>query len=278
LKDFAAIRIVNDALKLETQAMLHHGGLYHNRRLGGKPLLPTRDAILGLSLGLNVILVLSALYFATMYLPLQTNPPQVPNQSAKGVERVWNGGHPTQKNAGSCWCGNVDKYCMCTPNLAIDLIIVSGKNREYLWLVRRKDTNQLATMGGFVNVDETVEHAVKREIKEEMNIDLKDPPVLFGFYSDPRRDNRRRTASAVFAVYLGEDVHPIAGDDAKEVRRISMDEIEQHAYFSDHRTILLDYRRFVRREISQDSTEGDFAPDIYRSTCAKHSDSLFAGG
>jgi 8-oxo-dGTP diphosphatase len=242
--------------------------------------LPTRDALLGLSLSLNAILVLSALYFATMYLPLQINPQQVvPNQqSAKGVERVWNGGHPEEARAGSCWCGNADKYCLCTPNLAIDLIIVSGKKREYLWLVRRKDTDQLATMGGFVDVDETLEHAVRREIKEEMNIDLKDPPVLFGVYSDPRRDNRRRTASAVFAVYLGEDVHPKAGDDAKEVRRISIDEIEVHTYFADHRTILLDYRRFIRQEVSQDSTEGDFAPDIYRSTCAKHSDSMFAGG
>jgi 8-oxo-dGTP diphosphatase len=257
--------------------MLHHNGIYHNRRLGGGPLLPTRNAMLGLSLGLNAILLLSALYFANMYLPLQMNS-QVPNQSAKGVERVWHGGHPEEAHAGSCWCGNADKYCLCTPNLAIDLIIVSGKNREYLWLVRRRDTDQLATMGGFVDVDETVEHAVKREIKEEMDIDLKYLPVLFGVYSDPRRDNRRRTASAVFAVYLGEDMHPKAGDDAKEVHRISIDEIEQHTYFADHRTILLDYRRFVRREMSQDSTEGDFAPDIYRSTCAKHSDSLFAGG
>jgi 8-oxo-dGTP diphosphatase len=164
-------------------------------------------------------------------------------------------------------CGNADHYCMCTPNLAIDLVIVSGSNNEFFWLVRRRDTNQLATMGGFVEVDESVENAVRREIKEEMDIDLEDPPQLVGLYSDPRRDNRRRTVSAVYAVHLGDDVHPKAGDDAKEVKRISIHDIEQHEYFADHRTILLDYRRFLLGQSPVLETTGDFATDVVRSTC-----------
>lgn len=167
-------------------------------------------------------------------------------------------------------CGNADRYCMCTPNLAIDLVIVSGAHNEYVWLVRRKDTDQLATMGGFVDVNETVENAVRREIKEEMDIDLlpDNPPQLVGLYSDPRRDNRRRTVSAVYAVHLGDnDVHPKAGDDAKEVKRISIHDIEQHEYFADHRTILLDYRRFLFGQSPVLETTGDFAANIDRSTC-----------
>jgi 8-oxo-dGTP diphosphatase len=160
---------------------------------------------------------------------------------------------------------------MCTPNLAIDLIITSsGKNDntvDYVWLVRRKDTDQLATMGGFVDITETVEQAVKRELKEEMGFDLLATPKLVGVYSDPRRDNRRRTASAVFAVHLTEDWQPHAGDDAKEIVKLSIDDIENHEYFADHRTILLDYRTGLRGEAFQKSTEGDFAPDIFRSTC-----------
>jgi 8-oxo-dGTP diphosphatase len=244
--------------------MLHHRGhhrvIYDNKQQkpGG---LPNRDTRLGLSLGLNAILVVGLLFLAG--LASQSEP-----RSSDGHEIVWHGGHPEEARAGSCWC-SADKYCMCTPNLAIDLIIVSGKNREFLWLVRRKDTNQLAVMGGFVDVDETLEHAVKRELKEEMDIELRKPPTLFGVYSDPRRDKRRRTVSAVYAIYLDEDAHPHAGDDAKEVKRISLDEIEQHSYFADHRSILLDYRRFVRGEPPKQSTEGDFAPDIHRSTCAQ---------
>ena len=164
---------------------------------------------------------------------------------------------------------------MCTPNLAIDLIIyiicnetTSTSAADYIWLVRRKDTDQLATMGGFVDINEPVEHAVIRELKEEMGITLTTPPKLVGLYSDPRRDNRRRTASAVFAVHLPNDIHPRAGDDAKEVVKIPIDDIEQHTYFSDHRTILLDYRRSIQGQNFVSNTEGDFAPNIFRSTCA----------
>ena len=165
---------------------------------------------------------------------------------------------------------------MCTPNLAIDLIITSSATTtststsaaDYIWLVRRKDTDQLATMGGFVDINESVEHAVIRELMEEMGITLTTPPKLVGLYSDPRRDNRRRTASAVFAVHLPNDIHPRAGDDAKEVVKIPIDDIEQHTYFSDHRTILLDYRRSIQGQNFVSNTEGDFAPNIFRSTCA----------
>lgn len=214
----------------------------------------TRERIFRISIAANAIFVFILLSILAR------------SRNSHSTEMVWHGGHPQQDHAGSCWCGQEDKYCMCTPNVAIDLIIRSGTN--YIWLVRRKDTNKLATMGGFVDVDETAEQAVKRELKEEMGIDLKDPPRLFGVYSDPRRDNRRRNVSIVYAVHLTEEVHPNAGDDAKEVKRISMDDIEKHSYFADHRTILLDYRRFIRQKPQLLSSEGDFAENITRSTCS----------
>jgi 8-oxo-dGTP diphosphatase len=232
------------------------------QRKGVKPL--STGTVLCFSLGLNVILILSVIYLVTFIATSVTD--DVPT---KGYDMVWHGGHPADVHPGSCWCGAADKYCMCTPNIAVDVVIVSGENKEYLWLVRRKDTNQLATMGGFVGIDETVEHAVQRELKEETGIDLKDPPTLFGMYSDPRRDNRRRTASAVYIIHLNSNEIPHAGDDAKEVQRILMDDIEKHEYFADHRTILLDYRRYARGERAEPSTEGDFAPDILRATCVQ---------
>lgn len=44
------------------------------------------------------------------------------------------------------------KRCMCTAAVAIDCILTSGS--EHFWLVKRKDTGQYATMGGFVEVGE----------------------------------------------------------------------------------------------------------------------------
>ena len=227
----------------------------------------SRDSVLFWSLAANVILGICLLYFALINF--------FPNEEehvsrTKGVDMVWHGGHPADSHPGTCWCSANDGYCMCTPNLAIDVVLTTGKNHEYLWLVRRKDTSQLAAMGGFVEIDETAEEAVTRELMEEMGIELKESPELFGVYSDPRRDNRRRTVSAVYVVHLDLETIPHAGDDAKDVKRILMEDIEQHEYFADHRTILLDYRRYVMQQRASPATtpDGDFATDIVRSTCA----------
>ena len=236
--------------------LIHYNNGMQDKKYRKNAFLLSKERIFRLSMAFNLVLGLGILYLGR-----SSN-----NSNSRGHEMVWHGGHPEQTHAGSCWCGKEDHYCMCTPNVAIDLIIRSGTND--IWLVRRKDTNQLATMGGFVDVDETAEQAVKRELKEEMGIDLMDPPILFGVYSDPRRDNRRRNVSVVYAVHLNEEIQPRAGDDAKEVKRISLDEIEKHHFFADHRTILMDYRNALRKEPQILSTDGDFAPDIKRSTCS----------
>ena len=65
-------------------------------------------------------------------------------------ERTWHGGHPAQDRPGSCWCGG-DEYCMCTPSVAIDIVLYSKSevdDRYSVWVVRRGDTGQLATIGG----------------------------------------------------------------------------------------------------------------------------------
>ena len=44
---------------------------------------------------------------------------------------VWHGGAPSGEPRGSCWVGN-DGYAMCTPSLAIDLVIESGDDAVVL--------------------------------------------------------------------------------------------------------------------------------------------------
>jgi 8-oxo-dGTP diphosphatase len=242
---------------LPQRTLINHYGKHDKNHKRSE--LPTKGSVFKFSLLLNIIFAFYLTYLSTFQEDLSI---------ITGREMVWHGGHPKQQRAASCWCsGTEDQYCMCTPNIAIDLVILQGDN---VWLVQRKDTNQLATMGGFVDAEETVEHAVERELMEEMGIQLKEPPILFGVYSDPRRDNRRRTVSVVFAVHLHENIHPRAGDDAKEVRKIPLDDIEKHLFFADHRTILLDYRRHARTEAPVVSTKGDFATDIDRSTCSHY--------
>lgn len=236
------------------------------------------ELMLKLSAVLNFIFLVLWIFSGV----LQSSGTSNRNQSLmiRGDERTWHGGYPNAvDHKGSCWCGAEDQYCMCTPNVAIDLIIASH-DETHVWLVRRKDTNQLATMGGFVDVSETVEQAVHRELKEEMNIELLkgEPPRLHGVYSDPRRDNRRRNASVVFVVKLEHSIQPKAADDAKDVQKISLGEIENYDFFADHKTILLDYRESLQRggpglatreTLKKLDSSNEAAIDIQRSVCIK---------
>jgi hypothetical protein len=119
------------------------------------------------------------------------------------------GGSPTGFPRGSCWCGP-DEYCMCTPSLAIDLVIQvvdnDSKNQDQqqskqelddhlsFLLVARKDGMGDATMGGFVTVGESSEDAACRELFEETGLTIQKSDLrLLGAYTEPDRDPRRHT-------------------------------------------------------------------------------------
>ena len=69
-------------------------------------------------------------------------------KTVSGAEVTFHNGGWSPK--GSCWC-SIDNYCMCTPSLAIDLVILDGDNDDRVWVVRRKDTNQMALMVGLTS-------------------------------------------------------------------------------------------------------------------------------
>ena len=147
---------------------------------------------------------------------------------------------------GSCYCG-VDKYCLCTPSLAIDAIIEVTKpedNDLYVVLVYRRDppSGFYAIPGGFVNVGETVEAATIREVREETNLEL-DKLEQFRVYSDPMRDKRRHTVSVVFrCVPKNSNFTGMrSGDDAKRVEMVRLRDVLQLRLAFDHRQIFADY-------------------------------------
>mmetsp|Transcript_37807 Transcript_37807/g.113059 ORF Transcript_37807/g.113059 Transcript_37807/m.113059 type:complete len:311 (-) Transcript_37807:400-1332(-) len=93
--------------------------------------------------------------------------PVVHPKEAGMVERTWmSNGSPainSDLKKGSCWC-SADEWCMCTPSIAVDVILRSGTDQ--VWMVRRADTGKLALMGGMIEVGETAEQAVHRELQE----------------------------------------------------------------------------------------------------------------
>lgn len=130
-----------------------------------------------------------------------------------------------------------------TPLLAADAIIemVDENNRSGIVLIERKNPPYgWAIPGGFVDVGETIEHAAIREAKEEVCLDVT-LTCLLGLYSDPARDKRGHTATAIY-IATASGV-PQAADDAKNVKVFSLDALPENLAF-DHDEVLQDYLRY----------------------------------
>jgi 8-oxo-dGTP diphosphatase len=131
-----------------------------------------------------------------------------------------------------------------TPLLAVDLIIELKDQAQHpiVLIERRNPPPGWALPGGFVDRGETLEQAAVREAGEEtcLVVELK---CLLGCYSDPRRDPRGHTISAVYVAEARGT--PRAADDARQVRCVAPDAVRENLAF-DHDLILADYRHYLR--------------------------------
>lgn len=129
-----------------------------------------------------------------------------------------------------------------TPTLAADAIIelVDRPGRPIVLIERKNPPYGWAIPGGFVDIGEAIEIAARREALEETGLTVK-LRVLLGVYSDPSRDARGHTATAI---YIAEaEGEPVAADDAAAVGVFSLDSLPSVLAF-DHALVLADYRRF----------------------------------
>ena len=126
-----------------------------------------------------------------------------------------------------------------TPYLAVDGIVKlfdeRGNFRGIVLIERKNPPVGLALPGGFVEVGETVEKAVVREIKEEVNLDFNIERIL-GVFSKPDRDPRFHTVSVVFVGNATGE--PKASSDAKVARIFKLEEIPWEKLVFDHSEIL----------------------------------------
>ena len=135
---------------------------------------------------------------------------------------------------------NIPKWVKLTPFLTVDGIIrIFNPEFKGIVLIKRKNPPLgYALPGGFVDYGESVEDALIREMKEEVNLDVEIVKLL-GIYSNPNRDKRLHTVSSVFVCNAYKE--PIAGDDAKEAFIFKLEEIPFEKLVFDHADILRDY-------------------------------------
>lgn len=125
---------------------------------------------------------------------------------------------------------NPDKYQK--PSVTVDILIFRLVNDSVdILLIKRKKPPYKefwAFPGGFVNIDESLEDAAKRELLEETNVKNVYLEQLYTF-GDVERDPRMRVISVSYMALLNEnDIEKFnekAGDDAKELQWFNINEL-----------------------------------------------------
>ncbi|MBM3315050.1 NUDIX hydrolase [candidate division WOR-3 bacterium] len=133
------------------------------------------------------------------------------------------------------------------PRLAADCII--RYQGRIVLIERRNPPAGWALPGGFVEPDETAEAAVEREMLEETGLRLSGLRQ-FRTYSEPKRDPRFECVSVVFAADGEGELR--AGDDARAVKLVGLDELGGLTLAFDHEKILADYAAGIVSEDKQD--------------------------
>jgi 8-oxo-dGTP diphosphatase len=125
-----------------------------------------------------------------------------------------------------------------TPLLTTDCVIFDGNAR--VLLIRRKNEpfkGEYALPGGFIDVGETTEAACRREVREEVGLELSRLDLV-GVYSDPKRDPRGHAVSVVYMTRFAEAPEPQAGDDAEAAEWVADWRTKKLAF--DHALVIAD--------------------------------------
>ena len=137
------------------------------------------------------------------------------------------------------------------PEIAVTADVVlfaSGPGQLQILLVERRFDpfrGSLALPGGFVDEDEGLEEAARRELFEETGVEL--PPGSLrqlGAYGAPGRDPRMRVVTVAFWASVGQSPDPKEGSDAAAARMVPLADVMANPakLAFDHHRIIEDAR------------------------------------
>lgn len=131
----------------------------------------------------------------------------------------------------------IHKPPMLTTTAIIE-VFEKEESKGIVLIERGKAPFGKAIPGGKVEYGETVEEAVRREMMEEVGLELHDLRQ-FRVYSDPARDFRHHSVEVAHTAKAFQP--PIAGDDAAKAFVVSLQDIPWSELAFDHAQVLRDY-------------------------------------
>jgi 8-oxo-dGTP diphosphatase len=162
-------------------------------------------------------------------------------------------------------------YCYSYPRPAVtvDLVLFALRNVSLdILLVKRKHDpfeGRWAFPGGFLELDETVEHAVLRELAEETGVKRVDFLAPLATFSAPGRDPRGRTISLVHVGVIHRPIPKVQGaDDAAEADWHHADELGGLAF--DHDLILDEALDWITQAVLERDLGFVFLPRTFRDS------------
>jgi 8-oxo-dGTP diphosphatase len=121
------------------------------------------------------------------------------------------------------------------------IVFVKEKDSTFILLIQRGREpfkNKWALPGGFIEMDETLETACKRELLEETGL-VVDQMTQFKSYDAINRDPRHRTISVIYFTELDSKMKVVGGDDAARAEWFPIDKLPGLSF--DHDQILEDF-------------------------------------
>jgi 8-oxo-dGTP diphosphatase len=126
--------------------------------------------------------------------------------------------------------------------LTVDAIVFVKKGGSALVLLiergREPFKNKWALPGGFIEMDETLEAACKRELLEETGLKV-EQMTQFKTYDAIDRDPRHRTISVVYFTELNEIQQVEGSDDASRAEWFPVSDLPELAF--DHKQIIEEF-------------------------------------
>jgi 8-oxo-dGTP diphosphatase len=133
------------------------------------------------------------------------------------------------------------------PAVTADIAVLRLDELPEILLIQRKDPpfqNLWALPGGFMEIEETLEEAARRELQEETGI-MAGELIRFDSYDKPGRDPRGRTITQVFVLVWKESMGiPEAGSDASGLKWFALNQLPELAF--DHGLIIRDVISMIR--------------------------------